>query len=102
MALATRFEDLRVWQSARELTKRVYRESGKGKLNRDFGLRDQLQRAAVSVMSNIAEGFDRRTKRDFANFLGTSRASLAETKSLIYIATDLEYLDPKVSQELLF
>ena len=101
MALAQRFEELMVWQMARLLTKEVYAESGRGRLQKDFGLRDQLQRAAVSVMSNIAEGFERRSRKDFAHFLGISMASLAETKSLLYVATDLEYLDASTSDRLL-
>lgn len=92
MALAQRFEQLKVWQMARELTKVVYAECAMGELWRDFGLRDQLQRAVVSVMSNIAEGFERRSRKEFAHFLGISMASLAETKSLLYVASDLRYI----------
>ncbi|MBJ6725938.1 four helix bundle protein [Geomesophilobacter sediminis] len=87
-----KFEDLDCWQQARVLVRLIY--SGMGHC-KDFGFKDQIQRAAVSVMSNIAEGFERGSNRDFINFLTISRASLSEVKSLNYVALDVGYFDPK-------
>jgi four helix bundle protein len=75
MAYAERFEDLIAWKHARELTKTIYLVTRQGDFAKDFGLRDQLQRAAVSIMSNIAEGFERGNKGDFQRFLGIAKAS---------------------------
>jgi four helix bundle protein len=90
---ASRFEDLRVWQLARELCACVYRATSAGQLSRDFGLRDQMQRASVSVMSNIAEGFERFSPAEFIRFLLISRGSVAELRSQLYVARDLGYID---------
>jgi four helix bundle protein len=84
-----RFEDIEAWQEARVLVREVY-ELFQG--CRDIGFRDQIQRAAVSVMSNIAEGFDRHSNKEFLHFLGISRGSLAEVRSLAYAALDIGYL----------
>jgi four helix bundle protein len=89
MATVKRFEDLHVWQSARELVRMIYEHSGQKEFNRDFGLRDQIRRAAVSVMSNIAEGFNAGSDADFVRFLGYSRRSNSEVQSQAYIALDL-------------
>ena len=75
MAGITRFEEIESWKTARQLTNMVYALSNKTGFNRDFGLRDQIRRASVSVMSNIAEGFESRTDIQFVNFLGIARAS---------------------------
>ncbi len=88
-----KFEDLKVWQTSRELTRRIYDVSDKGRFKRDFGLRDQIRRASVSVMSNIAEGFESHTTKLFINFLGRARASAGEVRSQLYVALDREYLD---------
>lgn len=77
---------------ARELVKEIYRLSKKGEFSRDFGFRDQIRKAAVSVMSNIAEGFERFGKKEFIQFLNISRGSVAEVRSQLYIASDLEYV----------
>lgn len=87
-----RFEDFIVWQRARQLTRGVYHASSKGPFARDFGLRDQLRRAAVSVMANIAEGFERGGRREFHQFLSISKASCAELRSGLYVALDAEYI----------
>ena len=87
----TRFEDIQAWQTARELTTLIYKRSDQGPFARDFGLRDQIRRAAVSVMSNIAEGFESRTDTQFANYLGHARASAGEVRSQLYVALDLKY-----------
>jgi len=71
----------------------VYQACRDGRLSRDFGLRDQLCRAAVSSMSNIAEGFARQSDRDFAHFLDIARGSVTEVKSLLYVALDVDYLE---------
>ncbi|HRZ08278.1 MAG TPA: four helix bundle protein [Gemmatimonadales bacterium] len=86
------FEELVVWQRARELTKGVYQVSGKGPFARDFGLRDQLRRAAVSVMANIAEGFERGGRKEFHQFLSVGKASCAEVRSGLYVALDAGYV----------
>jgi four helix bundle protein len=87
------FEDIVAWQGARALVKDVYQATGSGAFARDFGLRDQLQRAAVSVMSNIAEGFERDNDREFRHFLSIAKASAGEVRSLLYLALDLAYID---------
>jgi four helix bundle protein len=95
-----RFEDLIAWQKARELTARIYQVSGRGTFARDFGLKDQIQRAAVSVMSNIAEGFERGTPSEFHNSLRIAKGSCAELRLLLYVALDAEYLSQEVVQQL--
>lgn len=91
MAKVTRFEDLACWQKARDLVNAVYDVTKRGPLSRDYGLRDQLQRASVSTMSNIAEGFARYHRRDFIRFLDIAQSSAAEVKSLLYVVLDQEY-----------
>lgn len=93
MATFKRFEDINTWQKARKISLEIYIASGKGEFSRDYELRSQIRRSAVSIMANIAEGQGRRTDRDFANFLNMSLGSLAETKSHLYLALDLKYLD---------
>ncbi len=87
-----RFEDIRAWQEARILTKQVYTvgKTSPG-LRRDRRLREQLQAASVSIMSNIAEGFSRRTAKDFTQFLFVAKGSTAEVQSLLYVSLDQEY-----------
>lgn len=92
MATFIRFEDIKAWQKAREITVAVYSATSTGTFERDFGLKDQIRRSAVSIMSNIAEGYGRRTNKDFANFLVIAHASAAETQSHLYIALDLKYI----------
>lgn len=87
-----RFEDLIAWQKARELTKGIYQASMSGTFAGDHGLSGQIQRAAVSIMSNIAEGFERGSNRDFHRFLCVSKASCAEVRSQLYVALDCGYL----------
>lgn len=88
MGKVERFEDLRCWQSARELVKEIYQLTKTERLARDFGLRDQLQRSAVSIMTNIAEGFARYNRKDFMRFLNYAQSSAVELKSLLYIVQD--------------
>lgn len=92
MPLITRFEDIQAWQEARESVKMVYGLTNSGRFAGDFGLRDQIQRAAVSIMANIAEGFDCDSKVEFARFLGIARRSAVEVQSLLYAALDLDYI----------
>lgn len=93
MSLVTRFEEIQAWQEARKLVKMVYQLTHTGMLAKDFGLRDQLQRAAVSSMATIAEGFDCESKAEFARFLGIARRSAVEVQSLLYAAFDNLYID---------
>jgi four helix bundle protein len=88
-----RFEDLIAWQRARQLTADIYRMTANGSFARDFGLRDQIQRAAVSVMSNIAEGFDRGSRAEFHQFLVIAKASCAEVRSQLYVALDIGHIN---------
>lgn len=88
-----RFEDLIAWQKARQLTADNYRITVNGPFARDFGLRDQIQRAAVSVMSNIAEGFDRGSRAEFHQFLVIAKASCAEVRSQLYVASDIGHIN---------
>ncbi|BCS54842.1 four helix bundle protein [Geobacter sp. SVR] len=92
MAKIERFEDIQAWQKARMLVKHVYSISNSGSFTRDFGLRDQIRRAAVSIMLNIAEGFARKTKREFSQFLIIAHGSAAEVQSALYVALDQGYL----------
>lgn len=87
------FEDLIAWQKARELTKQVYFVTNKGLFSKDYGLRDQIRRAAVSVMSNIAEGFDRGGRAEFHQFVVIAKGSCAEVRSQLYVARDAEYIN---------
>lgn len=92
MGLIKRFEDLHAWQEARKLTAGIYQQTTTGTFSKDYGLRDQIQRAAVSSMSNVAEGFDCESKPEFARFLGIGRRSAAEVQSLLYVALDVGYV----------
>lgn len=98
MALIKRFEDIQGWQEARQLTRQIYKLSDAGLFARDFGLRDQIRRAAVSVMANIAEGFDCDSSREFVRFLGIARRSVVEVQSLLYVALDAGYIDETAFQ----
>jgi len=92
MPTITRFEEIEAWKTARELTRMIYAFTEHGQFSKDFGLRNQIQRAAVSVMSNIAEGFESRTQAQFLDYLGRSKASAGEVRCQLYIALDLKYL----------
>jgi four helix bundle protein len=92
MTTAKRFEDLEVWQKAKELTNFIYLFSSSGAFARDFGLRDQMRRAAVSIMSNIAEGFESQTQVMFIQFLSRSKGSAGELRAQLYIALEQNYI----------
>ena len=92
MAKFDKFEEILAWQKAHDLTINIYRVSAVGNFSRDFGLRDQIRRASVSIMANIAEGHGRRTNLEFANFLNLSLGSAAEVQSHLYVARGLNYI----------
>jgi len=94
-AKVERFEDLRGWQKARVLVREIYRVTKMGAFSRDWGLASQSQRSAVSVMANIAEGFDRGNRAEFHQFLSIAKASCAELRSHLYVACDVGYIDPE-------
>ena len=95
-----RFQELIAWQKARTLTKLVYQMSNMPGFASDFGLKSQIQRAAVSAMTNIAEGHARSTPKQFIHFLDISRGSAAEVQSLIYVAIDQNYISEKDFEQL--
>ena len=87
-----RFEDFIAWQKARELTAIVYKATEQGKFQKDYGLRDQMRRASVSIMANIAEGFERGRSSEFHQYLSVAKAPCAELRSHLYVALDAQYL----------
>ena len=92
MPTITRFEEIEAWKTALELTRMVYNLTEQGSFARDYGLKNQIQRAAVSVMSNIAEGFESRTQAQFLDYLGHAKASAGEVRCQLYVALDLRYM----------
>ena len=97
---AKQFEDLRIWQQARILAGSVYRDFGSSTpAERDFGFRDQIQRAGVSVMNNIAEGFERNSQKEFAHLLGVAKGSCGEVLSMFYLAEDLDYISTETASD---
>jgi four helix bundle protein len=92
MARIDRFEDIAAWQEARELTKLIYNCSKVGAFSRDYDLRSQIRRASTSVMSNIAEGFERDGDKEFHQYLSDAKGSCGEVRSQLYIALDQEYI----------
>jgi four helix bundle protein len=96
-----RFEDLIAWQKARGMVRMVYDVTKEGAFARDRDLVSQIRRAAVSVMSNVAEGFERGGRAEFHQFLSTAKASCGETRSLLFVAHDADYLDKQTFARLL-
>lgn len=92
MATFKKFEDISAWQKSRELTREIYAVTGQGTFARDFGLKDQIRRAGVSIMSNIAEGFERSGTGEFMQFLATAKGSAGEVRSQLYVAFDQGYI----------
>ncbi len=90
---AKKFEDLEIWQDARILVSKIYKTTSKTKFSKDYGLKDQIQRAAVSIMNNIAEGFEREGNAEFIRFLSISKGSAGEVRSLLYVAKDLGFIN---------
>jgi len=97
LAFASKFEELTIWQDARLIVNLIYKETSKLS---DFNFTNQIQRAAISIMNNIAEGFDRNNQREFKYFLRIAKAPAAEVKSMSYIAEDLQYLPKEKSESL--
>ncbi len=93
MATFERFEDIEAWQKARELVKAVYGVTADGAFARDFGLRDQIRRAVVSVLSKIAEGFERGGDKEFSQFLAVAKGSCGEVRAQLYAALDQRYIN---------
>lgn len=94
------FEDVEAWKKARKLTNALHTISSSGLFAKDFSLRDQIRRAGVSVMSNIAEGFDRGGNREFVQFLSIAKGSIGEIKSQLYIALDQRYIAEPTFKEI--
>ena len=95
------FEELEIWKTARRLTEEVYTLSKTPQFSKDYGLRDQMRRAAVSIMSNVAEGFERGGNQEFTQYLYVAKASCGEVRSQLYVAFDQEYLDQEKKDDLL-
>jgi four helix bundle protein len=95
-----RFEEIEAWKKGRELTRRIYQITSKANFSRDFTLKDQIKRAAISITSNIAEGFERGGNREFIQFLATAKGSASELKSQLYAALDAGYIDKNEFEEL--
>ncbi|HEX8847172.1 MAG TPA: four helix bundle protein [Pyrinomonadaceae bacterium] len=93
MATFKNLEEIQAWQKARQVTRIIYEVTTDGPFAKDYGLRDQTRRASVSIMANIAEGFGRRSDKEFANFLNMAHGSISEVQSHLYIALDLNYID---------
>jgi four helix bundle protein len=100
MARIERFEDLDAWKKARELAKAVYQLTATGGFSRDYGLRDQIRRACVSVMSNIAEGFERGGDREFRQFLAIAKGSTGEVRAQLYVSLDARFIEEGQFREL--
>ena len=100
MATIKRFEDIEAWQKARVLTRHIYETTGRGPFARDFSLKDQIRRASVSGMSNIAEGFERDGNKEFIQFLSDAKGSTGEVKSQLYVALDARFITQPEFDEL--
>jgi len=87
------FEEIEAWKKTRKLVKKIYKISGSGKFSEDWSLKDQIRRAALSIMSNIAEGYLRQTDKEFTQFLYIAKGSTAEVQSQLYVALDLNYIN---------
>ena len=94
------FEEINAWQRARDLTGRIYQISSEGHFARDYGLRDQMRRACISIMSNIAEGHERSGTKEFVQFLSVAKGSVGEVRSQLYIALDQEYISVATFEQL--
>jgi four helix bundle protein len=96
------FEDIIAWQKAREINSELYLITGQGAFSKDYGLRDQIRRASISISSNIAEGFERETTKEFIRFLYIAKASSGEFRSQLYLAIDLKYISNNEFERLNF
>jgi len=100
MATWTRFEEIDAWKKARELNKRIYQLTRQSSFAKDFGLCDQMRRSSVSVMSNIAEGFERGSRKEFIQFLAYAKGSAGELRAQLVAAFDAPYIDLATFEEL--
>ena len=100
MATIGKFEDIEAWQLARDMTKAIYVISNDGAFARDFGLRDQIRRVSVSIMSNIAEGFERGGDKEFFQFVSLAKGSSGEVRAQLYVALDAGYIDQQIFSRL--
>ena len=100
MATFKTFEDIQAWQRSRELTNSIYRVTSQGTFAKDFGLRNQIRKASVSIMSNIAEGFERSGTREFIQFLATAKGSAGEVRAQLYVALDQGYVEQAIFDDL--
>src|SRR5688500_8380038 len=100
MATFKTFEDIEAWQRSRELTKSIYKVTSQGTFARDFGLRNQIRKASISIMSNIAEGYERSGNKEFIQFLATAKGSAGEVRAQLYVALDQGYLERAVFDDL--
>jgi four helix bundle protein len=100
MAKIKKFEDIDSWKRARTLAKEIYDVTAREKFARDFGLKDQIRRAAVSILSNIAEGFERGSDKEFLYFLAVAKGSCGEARAQLYVALDQAYISSEQFQAL--
>jgi four helix bundle protein len=100
MATYKKFEDMEVWQISREFVKNIYSVSNTGSFKKDPNLSNQIQRAGISIVSNIAEGFERGGNKEFKQFLSLAKGSAGEVRAQLYLAMDLGYIDTKLHEEL--
>ena len=100
MAKIEKFEDIESWKLAREITKLIYMASSAGNFSRDFALVNQIRRASISILSNIAEGFERGGNKEFLNFLAIAKGSCGEVRAQLYVALDQNYIDEKRFKEI--
>jgi four helix bundle protein len=98
--IINKFSDIESWKEARILVREVYKLSANSRLSKDFGLKDQIQRASVSIMSNIAEGFDSGSTKPFINYLNHAYGSSSEVQSLLFIAKDIGYISEEEFEQL--
>jgi four helix bundle protein len=95
MSTAKRFEELDVWIKSRDLSVMIYKITNEEEFNKDFGLKDQLRRASVSIVSNIAEGFERNGTKEFIQFLSFAKGSAGEIRTQLHIAKEIKYINEK-------
>lgn len=101
MSAIKNFQDIESWQKARELTQKIYGITNQDEFSKDYGLKDQIQRASISIMSNIAEGFERGGNKEFVQYLFQARASCAEVQSQLYVAKDTKYISEQTFERMM-
>lgn len=101
MASVQRFEELEVWKGARALARKIYLATDEGRFARDFSFRDQLRRSAISIVSNIAEGFERGGNKEFVQFLYIAKGSAGELRAQLLVASDLGYIGAEIAAEVI-